>query len=187
MHQQHQALAVQAAVGAAIALSPFETRALSLGQDAAAPRGYLSFRLGLEEYGIDILKVQEIRCCVAPTRMAGAPDYIRGVIDLRGVIVPLVDLRLRFGLPEARDDGSTVVIVLNVGRRVIGIVVDAVSEVIELSPEQLRPTPEFAANLDTDFIVGLATVPGDAGERLLIVTDIERLMLSPSMGLIATA
>lgn len=184
MSLQLQAHRPQSPVTAALVMNPVLEGSLNLSQDAV-PRGYLSFRLGREEYGIDILKVQEIRSFSEPTRMAGSPDFIRGVIDLRGVIVPVVDLRLRFGLAEARDDGSTVVIVLNVAQRVIGIVVDAVSEVIELQPGQLRAAPEFAANLDTDFIDGLASIPGADGERLLIVTDIERLLASRSMGLVA--
>jgi len=175
----------QAPVGAAIALSPLEALAPDQVQDAAVPRGYLSFHLGREEYGIDILKVQEIRSYSEPTRMAGAPNVVRGVIDLRGVIVPVIDLRLCFGLAEARTDGSTVVIVLNLAHRVVGIVVDAVSEVIELRPAQLRAAPEFVGGLLTDFILGLARVPAEGTERLIIVTDIEKLMASPSMGLAA--
>ncbi len=185
MQLQQTPLVDPASVRGAMPLSVVDQPGLSSQQDSAGSRGYLSFRLGREEYGIDILKVQEIRSYAEPTRMAGAPAFIRGVINLRGDIVPVVDLRLRFGLAEARQDGSTVVIVLNVARRVIGIVVDAVSEVIELHAGQLRPAPAFAANLDTDFIEGLAAIPADGGERLLIVTDIERLMLSPSMGLAA--
>lgn len=156
-----------------------------LAAAATAPRGTLSFRLGAEAYAIDILKVQEIRSYAEPTRMAGAPPFVRGVIDLRGVIVPVIDLRLRFGLPDARTDGSTVVIVLNLAQRVVGIVVDAVNEVIDLRPEQLRAAPGFAGGLDTDFIQGLASLPADTGERLLIVIDIERLIGSPSLGLAA--
>lgn len=154
-------------------------------RSATPPRGTLSFRLGAEAYAIDILKVQEIRSYSEPTRMAGAPSFVRGVIDLRGVIVPVIDLRLRFGLPDARTDGSTVVIVLNLAQRVVGIVVDAVNEVVDLRPEQLRAAPGFAGGLDTDFIDGLASVPTEAGERLLIVVDIERLVGSPSLGLAA--
>jgi len=164
-----------------LALSPASATSAHL----SAPRSCLSFRLGAEEYGIDILAVQEIRSFTEPTRMAGAPDFIRGVIDLRGVIVPVVDLRRKFGLGHARDDGSTVVIVLNVLQRVVGIVVDAVSEVIDLQPNQLRAAPSFNTLVDTDFIVGLASLPSTAAERerLLIVADIERLMGSADMGL----
>jgi len=143
-------------------------------------REFLSFRLGAEEYGIEILKVQEIRGWEQPTAIANTPAFIKGVINLRGIIVPIVDLRLKFRLGQAQYDEFTVVIILSVARRVIGIVVDAVSDVITLLPAQMRPAPEFGAALDTRFITGLGTV----GERMLILTDIERLMTSRDMQLI---
>ena len=146
----------------------------------AEGREFLSFRLGAEEYGIEILKVQEIRGWEVPTAIAGTPAFIKGVINLRGIIVPIVDLRLKFGLGEAKYDGFTVVIILSVARRVVGIVVDAVSDVITLSPQQIRPAPEFGASLDTRYITGLGT----AGERMLILADIERLMTSQDMQLV---
>ena len=150
---------------------------------AAADAGgqeFLTFRLGAEEYGIEILKVQEIRGWETPTAIANTPEFIKGVINLRGIIVPIVDLRLKFRLGQAQYDEFTVVIILSVARRVIGIVVDAVSDVITLLPAQMRPAPEFGAALDTRFITGLGTV----GERMLILTDIERLMTSRDMQLI---
>lgn len=141
---------------------------------------YLSFRLGDEAYGIDILSVQEIRSYEPPTRMAGAPAFIKGVIDLRGVIVPIVDLRLKFGLTEVAPTDTTVVVVLNVLGRVVGAVVDAVSDVIELAPQAIRPAPALnSAVVDTRFVTGLAS----QGDRLLILVDITRLMSSADMGL----
>jgi purine-binding chemotaxis protein CheW len=147
--------------------------------DAAQTREMLTFRLGSEAYGINILKVQEIRGCDPVTPIAGTPEFIRGVIDLRGVIVPIVDMRKKFALKEARYDASTVVIILNVARRVIGIVVDAVSDVVTFTSEQIRPVPEFSAQLDTQFIMGLARLE----DQMVILLDIEHLLASPDMQL----
>lgn len=146
----------------------------------ARPREYLTFRLGDEEYGIDILKVQEIRSYEPPTRIAGAPAFVRGVVNLRGVIVPIVDLRLRFALGSAEYSAFTVVIILNLGGRVIGIVVDAVSDVLELDPASVREAPEMSAGVDAGFVVGLGTVAG----RMLILVDIEQLLMSPETGIV---
>ena len=155
-----------------------------VGNAAAETEGreFLTFRLAAEEYGIEILKVQEIRGWEDPTAIAGTPDFIKGVINLRGTIVPIVDLRLKFK-GEAKYDEFTVVIILSVAKRVLGIVVDAVSDVTTLSPQQIRPAPEFGGALDTRFITGLGTV----GERMLILTDIERLMTSRDMQLVGAA
>ena len=142
----------------------------------------LSFRLGKEEYGISILKVQEIRGYDAVTRIANAPAFLKGVINLRGQIVPIVDMRIKFALGQAEYDAFTVVIILNIGRQVIGMVVDSVSDVITLAPEQVRPAPSIGGGIDADHLLGLGTV----GERMLILLDIERLMASPEMGLVAT-
>jgi purine-binding chemotaxis protein CheW len=147
---------------------------------------FLTFRLGGEEYGIDILKVQEIRGYEAVTRIANAPAFIKGVVNLRGVIVPIVDLRVKFELGEARYDAFTVVIILNVAGRVVGAVVDSVSDVLELDEKQIKPAPEFNSLLDAGYITGLGTVESGEGERLLILVDIERLMSSPAMGLLDT-
>ncbi|MBK1690844.1 chemotaxis protein CheW [Ectothiorhodospira mobilis] len=143
-------------------------------------REYLTFTLGEEEYGIDILNVQEIRGYDAVTKIANAPDFIKGVINMRGVIVPIIDMRLKFNLGEVEYNQFTVVIILNVTGRVIGMVVDGVSDVVALRREQIRPAPEFGAVLDTDYIEGLATLD----ERMVIVVDIERLMSSNEMGLV---
>ncbi len=172
----------------ALALSPSSHAALP--PHTAPPTSCLSFRLGQEEYGIDLLKVQEIRSFTEPTRMAGAPCYVRGIIDLRGTIVPILDLRRKFGLARQTDDGDTVVIMLSVLRRVVGIVVDAVNEVVDIAPGQLRPAPSFNAMVDADYILGMLPLSPPIGrdaaapERLLIVTDIERLMGSHEMGLV---
>ncbi|MDR6990830.1 chemotaxis protein CheW [Luteimonas sp. 3794] len=133
---------------------------------------YLTFTLGAEHYGVDILKVQEIRGYDAVTRLPDAPDYIKGVINLRGTIVPVIDLRLKLRLAEARYDSFTVMIVLNVEDRVVGIVVDGVSDVVPLAEDQVRATPEFGATVDTKFIAGIGTLD----ERMLILLDIETLL-----------
>jgi len=145
---------------------------------------FLSFTLGEEEYGIDIQKVQELRGYEAVTRIANAPPFIKGVVNLRGIIVPIIDMRIKLSLGTPTYDQFTVVIVLNIAGRVVGMVVDSVSDVITLAPEQIRPAPAMGAALDTDYLVGLGT----QGERMLILVDIERLMSSEEMGLVeATA
>jgi len=146
-------------------------------------REFLAFKLGHEEYGIDILRVQEIRSYEAPTRMANAPDYIKGVVNLRGVIVPIVDMRMKFNLEEVKYDGFTVVIVLNIGQQVIGMVVDGVSDVITLAPEQLRPVPELSSAIASDHLLAI----GSLEDRMLILLDIEKLMSSADMGLVNPA
>ena len=140
---------------------------------------FLTFTLGNEEYGMDILKVQEIRGYDAVTTIANTPEFIKGVINLRGTIVPIVDLRIKFHLGNVEYNQLTVVIILNLGHRVVGIVVDSVSDVLALTPEQIRPTPDLSAGLDTRYITGLGTV----GERMLILVDIEKLMTSNEMAL----
>jgi purine-binding chemotaxis protein CheW len=144
------------------------------------PAEYLAFTLGQEEYGIDIQKVSEIRSYETPTRIANAPDYVKGVMNLRGLIVPIVDMRIRFNLGEPEYGPFTVVIILNIGSRVVGMVVDAVSDVTILEPEQIKPAPEMGGSLNTEYITGLGTLE----ERMLILIDIDRLMSSSEMGLI---
>lgn len=161
--------------------------AAAAAAQAGAAREYLTFRLGAEEYGIDILKVQEIRGYEPPTRIANAPPFIKGVVNLRGVIVPIVDLRIKFGLGEARYDAFTVTIVLNVLGRVVGVVVDSVSDVLELAPAQVKPAPEFNALLDASYITGLGTIGEGESARMLILVDIEKLMGSADMALVETA
>ena len=148
---------------------------------AAAGGEFLTFRLGAEEYGIDILKVQEIRSYEQPTRIANAPAFVKGVVNLRGVIVPIVDLRLKLGCDTAEYNGFTVVIVLNVKGRVVGAVVDSVSDVLELGAGTIKPAPEMTTAVDTSFITGI----GSINDRMLILMDIEALMSSSEMGLIS--
>ena len=152
-------------------------------REGAFAQEFLTFTLGPEEYAIDILKVQEIRGYEQPTTIANSPSFIKGVINLRGTIVPIVDLRIKFGVGEAAYTPFTVVIILNIGTRVVGIVVDGVSDVTSLRSDQMRPAPEFAATVDTRYINGLGTI----AERMLIVVDIERLMLSSEMALVDEA
>ena len=148
---------------------------------------FLSFRLGGEEYGIDILAVREIRAHEKPTRIAGAPEFIRGVVNLRGVIVPIVDLRLKLGCAAAELNAFTVVVVLNVRGRVVGAVVDSVSDVLELGQDSIRPAPELSSAIDIGFITGIASPKTDDRERMLILMDIEALMASAEMGLVDDA
>jgi purine-binding chemotaxis protein CheW len=143
---------------------------------------YLSFTLGREEYGIEILKVQEIRGYEEPTQLANAPAFIKGVVNLRGNIVPIVDMRIKFNLESAEYNQFTVVIILNVAGRVVGMVVDSVSDVIQLAGEQVRPAPDFSSTFDTEYIIGLGTMD----ERMLILVDIEKLMSGDDMALIET-
>jgi len=157
------------------------------GTAGAATQGgaeYLTFRLGAEEYGIDILRVQEIRSFEEPTRIANSPPHMKGVVNLRGVIVPVVDLRIKLNCGKIEYNGFTVVIVLNVKGRVVGAVVDSVSDVLELAQTEIRPAPDMASgSVDTAFITGIASV----GERMLILMDIQLLMASADMGLIDAA
>jgi purine-binding chemotaxis protein CheW len=145
---------------------------------------FLTFRLGVESYGIEILKVQEIRGYETPTAIANAPSFIKGVVNLRGVIVPILDLRIKFSLEHARYDEFTVVIILNVAERVVGVVVDSVSDVLTLAADVISASPEFAsATFDTQYITGLAAVD----ERMLILLDIEKLMTGADMALVDQA
>ncbi|SFR07858.1 MULTISPECIES: chemotaxis protein CheW [unclassified Enterobacter] len=152
---------------------------------AGEPSGqeFLVFTLGDEEYGIDILKVQEIRGYDQVTRIANTPEFIKGVTNLRGVIVPIVDLRVKFSQTEVEYNENTVVIVLNLGQRVVGIVVDGVSDVLSLASDQIRPAPEFAVTLSTEYLTGL----GALGDRMLILVNIEKLLNSDEMALLDVA
>ena len=141
---------------------------------------YLTFRLGAEEYGIDILKVQEIRSYEAPTRIANAPDFVKGVVNLRGVIVPVIDLRLSLACERADYDASTVVIVLSVRNKIVGVVVDAVSEVVILDDDAIRPAPEMPTSLERDVIIGIGSVQ----ERMIVLMDIVALLSSEQMGIV---
>jgi purine-binding chemotaxis protein CheW len=139
----------------------------------------LAFTLGKEEYGINILKVQEIRGYDAVTRIANAPDFIKGVVNLRGVIVPIVDMRIKFNLGTPAYDQFTVVIILNIADRVVGMVVDSVSDVITLTPDQIKAAPDMGSTLNTDYLIGLGTID----QRMVILVDIDRLMSNADVGL----
>lgn len=148
--------------------------------DSAVAREYLTFKLGEEEYGIDILKVQEIRGYEAPTRIAHAPPFLKGVVNLRGTIVPIIDMRLKFNCAQAEYNGFTVVIILNLRTRIVGVVVDSVSDVLELPADSVRPAPDIETTVDGSCIMGL----GSVGGRMLILLDIETLMSGMDMGLV---
>jgi len=150
------------------------------GMTKSAAGEYLTFVLGSEEYGLEILKVQEIRGYDSVTQIANTPDFIKGVVNLRGKIVPIVDLRIKFHLGKVEYDEFTVVIILNLSGRVVGIVVDGVSDVMALNEEQIRDVPSLVTSIDTKYIVGLATVE----QQMLILVDIEQLMSSPEMALL---
>ncbi len=140
----------------------------------------LAFKLGNEEYGIKILKVQEIRGYESVTRIASAPEHVKGVVNLRGTIVPIVDMRIKFNLGTPTYNQFTVVIILNIQDRVVVMVVDSVSDVISLTAEQIKPAPDMGGALNTDYLIGLGTVD----ERMIILVDIDRLMSSEEMGVI---
>jgi len=140
--------------------------------DMVARTEFLAFRLCDEEYAIDILNVREIRAHEPVTRIAQAPGFLKGVINLRGAIVPIVDLRTRFGLPAAEVEAGTVVIILDMGADYIGVAVDAVVDVVALAKDDVRPAPTFEAAIDTSFIRGIAPVDG----RMLIVADLAPLL-----------
>jgi purine-binding chemotaxis protein CheW len=171
-----------------VAAAMASAAAATSGAAIAASGEFLTFKLGEEEYGIDILRVQEIRSYEQPTRIANAPAFIKGVVNLRGVIVPIIDLRLKLGCEKAEYNTFTVVVVLNVKGRVVGAVVDSVSDVLELSREQIKPAPALSSGVDSSCITGIGSVKtgqGDAEtERMLILMDIEGLMSSADMGLI---
>ncbi len=153
--------------------------ALTAGANEIAGHEFLAFTLGSEEYGIDILKVQEIRGYETVTRIANAPEFIKGVINLRGIIIPVVDMRIKFKLGTPVYDQFTVVIILNIGGRIVGMVVDSVSDVTTLTPEQVKPAPEMGTAFSTDYMIGLGTID----ERMLILVNIDKLMSSAEMGL----
>ena len=160
--------------------SPSAASGMLPGASAGKPLEFLAFTLGQEEYGIDIQKVQELRGYDTVTRIANAPEHIKGVVNLRGIIVPIIDMRIKFNLGTPTYDQFTVVIILNTASRVMGMVVDSVSDVITLSPEQIKPAPEMGSVLDTNYLIGLGTLD----ERMLILVDIDKLMSSDEMGLV---
>jgi purine-binding chemotaxis protein CheW len=146
-----------------------ETSKVVFGDDG---RQYLTFRLGDEEYGVEILKVQEIRGYSAITPIPNTPSYIKGVMNLRGTIVPVLDLRAKFGMSETEYTPFTVIIVVTVGRKVMGLVVDAVSDVLNIPREDVQPTPDFGAQVDARYLDGMAK----AGDKLVVLLDIDRVL-----------
>jgi len=144
---------------------------------------FLSFKLGREEYGVDIQTVQELRGYDTVTRVANSPDYLKGVINLRGIIVPIIDMRIKLGLGTPTYDQFTVVVVLNLGGRVIGMVVDSVSDVTTLVREQIKPAPQLGSAIDANYLIGLGTID----DRMLILIDVMKLMSSAELGLIEKA
>jgi purine-binding chemotaxis protein CheW len=163
--------------------SPATTTTTANAAAVGLPNEYLTFTLGEEEYGVDILKVQEIRGYDTVTRIPDAPDFIKGVINLRGTIVPVFDMRLKFKLGKVEYNEFTVMIILNVAGRVVGMVVDGVSDVMQLRDDQIRPAPEFGSTVNTRYITGI----GAFDERMLILIDIEKLMASADMALMDAA
>jgi purine-binding chemotaxis protein CheW len=143
---------------------------------------YLTLRLGTEEYAIDILRVQEIRSYEVPTKMVNSPSFIKGVINLRGVIVPIVDLRMKLSVSVVEYNEFTVVIILNLRGTVIGAVVDAVADVVTLNADIIKPAPQFESSIEARFILGLA----DLDERMLIVMNMDALMSGPELGLLTS-
>jgi len=145
-------------------------------KDANGSNQVLTFTLGMETYGVDILRVQEIRGWAQVTRIPQSPPHVLGVLNLRGSIVPIVDLRMRFRLERAEYTAVTVIIVLSVetaaGRRDLGVVVDGVSDVIDVKTADLKPAPDLGGQASTEFIQGLMTV----GEHMVMLLDIDRLV-----------
>lgn len=150
-----------------------------------AGQEYLVFTLAAQEYGIDILKVQEIRGydSQSVTRIANVPSFVKGVTNLRGIIVPIVDMRIKFNLENVEYNHQTVVVILNLKSRVVGVVVDGVSDVLMLQPSQISAAPQFGTAFSTEYLTGIGTL----GERMLILVDIEKLMTSEEMALVESA
>ncbi|MDR3482289.1 MAG: chemotaxis protein CheW [Burkholderiaceae bacterium] len=155
-----------------------ETKGAAHAGDAALE--YLAFRLGSEEYGVDIQKVQELRGYDAVTRIANAPEFIKGVVNLRGVIVPIIDMRIKLNLGTPTYDQFTVVVILNLHQHVMGMVVDSVSDVITLNADQIKPAPQMGSAIDSDYLIGLGAID----ERMLILVDIDKFMSGSDVGLV---
>lgn len=155
----------------------------TLEENSQGSQEFLVFTLGEEDYAIDILKVQEIRGYENVTRIANTPEFMKGVTNLRGVIVPIVDLRIKFNLENVEYNDQTVVIVLNIGERVVGIVVDSVSDVTTLKDDQIKPPPEFSTTLSTEYLTGL----GSIGDTMLVIVDIQKLLTSDEMELMSSS
>jgi len=151
--------------------------------EAADSQQFLTFKLADEEYGVGILTVQEIRGWSKVTKVPHTPDWLLGVINLRGVVVPIIDLRVKFNFASAEYNDTTVVIILTVASRVVGVVVDGVSDVITLAAAQIKPAPSLGTGADTSHIIGFGTLD----ERMRILMDVEKLMAGADMGLVDKA
>ncbi|QUX92697.1 chemotaxis protein CheW [Marinomonas sp. A3A] len=157
---------------------------LKQGNTSSMPaKEFLTFVLGDETYALDIMTVKEIRGYEPATKIANAPSYIKGVINLRGDIVPIVDLRIKFNIGEATYNEWTIVIMLNVRDRVVGIVVDGVSDVMNLEAEEIKPAPEFGVAFDSRYLHGLAALE----DQMVIIVDIEELISSDEIGVFESA
>ncbi len=150
---------------------------------ASATLQFLTFALGAEEYGVEILKIQEIKGFSAITPLPNAPPYVKGVMNLRGTIVPIVDLRKKFGMPEEAYTAFTVIVVVQVQGQIMGFIVDAVSEVLTVSETDIQPTPDLHGQVDTTFLNGLAKT----GEKLVILLDIDKVLTAGEIALAAEA
>jgi purine-binding chemotaxis protein CheW len=150
-------------------------------QTTGAGRQFLTFTLGKEEFGFDLLKVQEIRGYTAVTPIPNSPPHVRGVMNLRGAVVPVVSLREKFGMVPVEPDKFTVIVLVSVGSKVIGLVVDAVSDVLSVQADAIAPPPDLGAQLDTSYMTGLAK----AAERLLILVDIDQMLGAEAASLLS--
>lgn len=137
-----------------------------------APLQYLAVNLAQEEYGIDILAVREIRGWTPVTRIPQAPHYVLGVLNLRGAIVPILDLRLRFGLTREEYDATTVTVIITVAGRLFGVVVDGVSDVLDVGAADVKPVPDMGTTVDTEYLKGLTSV----AERMVLLLDVDKLL-----------
>ena len=146
-------------------------------------REMLVFKLGNEEYGVDILKVQEIRGYEKVTPIPRSPDFLKGVVNLRGSIVPVIDLRVKFGLASVTYDSLTVVIVLRIAGRIIGAVVDGVSDVVQLTPNEIKEAPRLGSMVDSSYLAGVAT----KDKRMILALDIEKLLSAGELNLLGEA
>lgn len=153
------------------------TQATASPTTATSRSQFLTFKLRDEDYGVEILKVQEIKGCSKITPIPNSPSYVHGVMNLRGTVVPVIDLRARFGLPATDFTQFTVIIVVNVGTRVVGLIVDAVSEVLDIPDSDIDEAPDLGASMNANFLSGM----GKAGDRLVMLLDIDRLLGDESL------
>ena len=151
--------------------------------EAVSAGQYLTFALGSEEYGIELLKVQEIKGYSAVTPIPSTPPHIKGVMNLRGAVIPVVDLRVRFGMETIEYTQFNVIIVINVGAKVMGLLVDAVSDVLNVGAGEVRPAPDFGTRADTRFISGMAS----AGDKIAVLLDIDRLLTEDDLNIASAA